>query len=187
MFVRAIRPPNGRAVRRRARCRPRPPVGTSRALGRNPGRRRGRARTSPPSCASPRRCRPPRLFGTSGALGRGRVRWFFIIGLTRLVLGNPLLPRPGGGSGLPGPAGTGWSVEPVSGVVRSGQTDALPFCRALRPGFAGVGFLGFLVAKQPLPKRGRRLGPGGRPGPMMMPPPRLRRLGGSSCVGSSYC
>jgi hypothetical protein len=35
--------------------------------------------------------------------------------------------------------------------------DARPFCRALRPGFAGLGFLGFLVAKQPLPKRGLRL------------------------------
>jgi ABC-type dipeptide/oligopeptide/nickel transport system permease subunit len=35
--------------------------------------------------------------------------------------------------------------------------DARPFCRALRPGFAGLGFLGFLVAKQPLPERGLRL------------------------------
>jgi hypothetical protein len=34
--------------------------------------------------------------------------------------------------------------------------DARPFCRALMAGFAGLGFLGFLVPKQPLPKRGPR-------------------------------
>ena len=43
-------------------------------------------------------------------------------------------------------------------------------CRALRPGFAGLGCLGFLVAKQPLPKRGLRLGPGGLPESLLMPP-----------------
>jgi hypothetical protein len=37
-------------------------------------------------------------------------------------------------------------------------------------GFAGLGFLGFLVAKQPLPKRGLRLGPGGLPESVLMPP-----------------
>ena len=47
---------------------------------------------------------------------------------------------------------------------------ARPFCRALRLGFAGLGFLGFLVAKQPLPKGGRRLGPGGLPESVLMPP-----------------
>ena len=62
------------------------------------------------------------------------------------------------------------SSEPVSGEVRSRQTDARPFCRALLLGFSGLGFLGFLVAKQPLPKRGLRLGPGGLPESVLMPP-----------------
>ena len=38
--------------------------------------------------------------------------------------------------------------------------DARPFCRALMAGFAGLRFLGFLLPKQPLPKRGPRWRPG---------------------------
>jgi hypothetical protein len=57
--------------------------------------------------------------------------------------------------------------------VRSGQTGARSFCRALLPRFAGLGCLGFLVAKQALPKCGRRLGAGGRPGSVTVRPSRL--------------
>jgi hypothetical protein len=105
-------------------------------------------------------CEPEKVVALGG---------FSSFGLTRLVWRNPLLPG-GGDSGLPAAAGTGRADEPVSGEVRSRQTDARPFCRALRLGFAGLGFLGFLVAKQPLPKGGLRLGPSGLPESVLMPP-----------------
>jgi hypothetical protein len=117
----------------------------------------------------------PQVVHGGGAAGRRG----FLEPVTRLDVsfGNPLLPRPGR-FWLASVGGTGRSGEPVRGEVRSGQTEARPFRGALRPGFAGLGFLGFLVAKQSLPKRGRRLGSVGRAGSVTMPPSRLGPGGG---------
>src|SRR5580693_6131672 len=145
--------------------------------GRGAGARRGRSQR--PAKVFTRPLKPAPAARMMRARKGGCVRWFFIIWVNQVGFGKSFAAR----------RGRFWlaSATGYRPIRRAGERLVLvpdkllarAFCRALRAGFAGLGCLGFLVAKQPLPKRGLRLGQVGRPGFVAVPSSRVGPEGSS--------